>query len=85
MEEHRLEGDLRRQSMLELSTPHPMAEACRPVGIAAVIQDRQMIPGCKESSLMGKVGRSGDWKEGTDGGYCRSRQMGCGSEAEDRV
>lgn len=85
MEEHRLEGDLRRQSMLELSTPHPMAEACRPVGIAAVIQESQMIPGCKESSLMGKVGRSGDWKEGTDGGYCRSRQMGCGSEAEDRV
>ena len=44
-----------------------------------------MIPGCKESSLMGTVGRSGDWKEGTHGGYFRSRQMGCESEAEDRV
>ena len=34
MEEHRLQGDLRWQSMLELSTPHPMAEVSRPVGIA---------------------------------------------------
>lgn len=49
------------------STPHPMAEQRRPVGIAAVIQERQRIPGCKEPSLMGKVGRSGAWKEGTDG------------------
>lgn len=61
-------GRGRAAEYVGLSTPHPMAEQRRPVGIAAVIQERQRIPGCKEPSLMGKVGRSGAWKEGTDGG-----------------
>lgn len=57
MEEHRLEGD-EAAEYVGLSTPHPMAEQRRPVGIAAVIQreteDSWMQ---KEPSLMGKVGK----------------------------